>query len=52
MNLVLYDAIVLHKRSNVIDCFGNSVQNYETTEHRIKREFEAYGPIKRVSIFE
>ncbi|KAL6012340.1 U1 small nuclear ribonucleoprotein [Asimina triloba] len=21
--------------------------NYETTEHRIKREFEAYGPIKR-----
>ncbi|KAG1354496.1 U1 small nuclear ribonucleoprotein 70 kDa-like [Cocos nucifera] len=22
--------------------------NYETTEHRIKREFEAYGPIKRV----
>lgn len=26
------------------------MQNYETTEHRIKREFEAYGPIKRVSI--
>ncbi|KAF8405212.1 hypothetical protein HHK36_010112 [Tetracentron sinense] len=24
--------------------------NYETTEHRIKREFEAYGPIKRVGI--
>ncbi|OAY68706.1 U1 small nuclear ribonucleoprotein 70 kDa, partial [Ananas comosus] len=24
--------------------------NYETSEHRIKREFEAYGPIKRVSI--
>ncbi|KAJ4774442.1 U1 small nuclear ribonucleoprotein 70 kDa [Rhynchospora pubera] len=22
--------------------------NYETSEHRIKREFEAYGPIKRV----
>ncbi|MCL7047184.1 hypothetical protein MKW94_027265 [Papaver nudicaule] len=22
--------------------------NYETTEHRLKREFEAYGPIKRV----
>ncbi|OVA18690.1 RNA recognition motif domain [Macleaya cordata] len=22
--------------------------NYETTEHRIKREFESYGPIKRV----
>ncbi|KAF6166622.1 hypothetical protein GIB67_005484 [Kingdonia uniflora] len=22
--------------------------NYETTEHRIKKEFEAYGPIKRV----
>ncbi|PKA48426.1 U1 small nuclear ribonucleoprotein 70 kDa [Apostasia shenzhenica] len=26
--------------------------NYETTEHRIKREFEAYGPIKRVSMLE
>ncbi|CAN6451963.1 unnamed protein product [Victoria cruziana] len=24
--------------------------SYETTEHRIKREFEAYGPIKRVGI--
>ncbi|XP_077217412.1 U1 small nuclear ribonucleoprotein-70K [Tasmannia lanceolata] len=24
--------------------------NYETTEHRIKREFEAYGPIKRVRL--
>ncbi|OEL30055.1 U1 small nuclear ribonucleoprotein 70 kDa [Dichanthelium oligosanthes] len=24
--------------------------NYETSEHRIKKEFEAYGPIKRVSI--
>lgn len=24
------------------------LQNYETTESRIKREFEAYGPIKRV----
>lgn len=24
--------------------------NYETTESRIKREFEAYGPIKRVGI--
>ncbi|KAG6476079.1 hypothetical protein ZIOFF_065315 [Zingiber officinale] len=24
--------------------------NYETTEHRIKREFETYGPIKRVSM--
>jgi len=24
--------------------------NYETSEHKIKREFEAYGPIKRVSI--
>uniref|UniRef100_A0A1D1XHC2 U1 small nuclear ribonucleoprotein n=1 Tax=Anthurium amnicola TaxID=1678845 RepID=A0A1D1XHC2_9ARAE len=23
--------------------------NYETTEHKIKREFESYGPIKRVS---
>ncbi|BAT09659.1 Os10g0115600 [Oryza sativa Japonica Group] len=23
--------------------------NYETSEHRVKREFEAYGPIKRVS---
>jgi len=26
--------------------------NYETTEHRIKREFESYGPIKRVSTIE
>ncbi|KAL9341064.1 hypothetical protein Peur_067283 [Populus x canadensis] len=26
--------------------------NYETTESRIKREFESYGPIKRVGIFE
>jgi len=26
--------------------------NYETSEHRVKREFEAYGPIKRVSIRE
>lgn len=26
--------------------------NYETTESRIKREFEAYGPIKRVGIIE
>lgn len=26
--------------------------NYETTESRIKREFEAYGPIKRVGISE
>ncbi|XP_042436033.1 U1 small nuclear ribonucleoprotein 70 kDa-like [Zingiber officinale] len=24
--------------------------NYETTEHRIKREFETYGPIKRVRL--
>ncbi|KAJ6843890.1 U1 small nuclear ribonucleoprotein 70 kDa [Iris pallida] len=24
--------------------------NYETTEHQIKREFEAYGPIKRVRL--
>lgn len=24
------------------------MQSYETTEHKIKREFEAYGPIKRV----
>ncbi|KAL5224813.1 hypothetical protein ABZP36_011452 [Zizania latifolia] len=24
--------------------------NYETSEHRIKREFEAYGPIKRVRL--
>ncbi|KMZ59175.1 U1 small nuclear ribonucleoprotein 70 kDa [Zostera marina] len=24
--------------------------NYETTEHRIKREFESYGPIKRVRL--
>ncbi|XP_068656861.1 U1 small nuclear ribonucleoprotein 70 kDa-like [Aristolochia californica] len=24
--------------------------NFETTEHRIKREFEAYGPIKRVRL--
>ena len=35
--------------------FGNKLlcsyfQNYETTESRIKREFEAYGPIKRVGI--
>lgn len=27
------------------------VQNYETTEHQIKRVFETYGPIKRVSVF-
>lgn len=26
--------------------------NYETTESRIKREFEAYGPIKRVGFVE
>ncbi|VFQ93415.1 unnamed protein product [Cuscuta campestris] len=26
--------------------------NYETTESRVKREFEAYGPIKRVGIIE
>ena len=25
------------------------VQSYETTEQKIKREFEAYGPIKRVN---
>ncbi|KAF3789548.1 U1 small nuclear ribonucleoprotein [Nymphaea thermarum] len=25
--------------------------SYETTEHRIKREFEAYGPIKRVAAY-
>uniref|UniRef100_A0A1D1ZHQ9 U1 small nuclear ribonucleoprotein n=1 Tax=Anthurium amnicola TaxID=1678845 RepID=A0A1D1ZHQ9_9ARAE len=24
--------------------------NYETTEHKIKREFESYGPIKRVRL--
>ncbi|CAA7387863.1 unnamed protein product [Spirodela intermedia] len=24
--------------------------NYETTEHRLKREFESYGPIKRVRL--
>ncbi|XP_052169758.1 U1 small nuclear ribonucleoprotein 70 kDa [Oryza glaberrima] len=24
--------------------------NYETSEHRVKREFEAYGPIKRVRL--
>lgn len=28
------------------------VQNYETTESRLKREFDVYGPIKRVGIFE
>ena len=28
------------------------LQNYETTESRIKREFEAYGPIKRVGTLE
>jgi RNA recognition motif-containing protein len=28
------------------------LQSYETTESRIKREFESYGPIKRVGIFE
>jgi hypothetical protein len=27
-------------------------QSYETTEHKIKREFEAYGPIKRVGTSE
>ncbi|MFS7954830.1 putative nucleotide-binding alpha-beta plait domain superfamily, RNA-binding domain superfamily [Helianthus anomalus] len=26
--------------------------NYETTESRVKREFEAYGPIKRVGFVE
>lgn len=26
--------------------------NYETSESRVKREFESYGPIKRVCIFE
>lgn len=26
------------------------MQSYETTEHRIRREFEAYGPIKKVRI--
>ena len=30
--------------------FYSLLQNYETTEHRIKREFESYGPIKRVSV--
>lgn len=30
--------------------FFQLAQNYETTEHRIKREFESYGPIKRVSV--
>lgn len=28
------------------------LQNYETSESKIKREFESYGPIKRVGIFE
>lgn len=36
--------------SLLIWCF--SFQNYETTESRVKREFEAYGPIKRVGILE
>lgn len=27
-------------------------QNYETSESKVKREFEAYGPIKRVGIKE
>jgi RNA recognition motif-containing protein len=26
--------------------------SYETTEHKIRREFEAYGPIKRVGTSE
>ncbi|KAK9113129.1 hypothetical protein Scep_020648 [Stephania cephalantha] len=26
--------------------------NYETTEHRIKREFEGYGPIKKVGVLD
>ena len=25
--------------------------NYETTESKLKREFDAYGPIKRVGVF-
>jgi len=28
------------------------LQNYETTESKIKRELESYGPIKQVGIFE
>ncbi len=28
------------------------MQSYETTEHKIRREFEAYGPIKRVGTSE
>ncbi|KAI3922330.1 hypothetical protein MKX01_006019 [Papaver californicum] len=32
----------------IFEIYLHLLQNYETTEHRIKREFEAYGPIKRV----
>lgn len=34
-----------------VDCISH-FQNYETTESRVKREFEAFGPIKRVGIIE
>lgn len=37
---------------NFVDCLLHVFQNYETTESRVKREFEAYGPIKRVGIIE
>jgi len=28
------------------------IQNYDTTESKLRREFEVYGPIKRVSCAE
>lgn len=31
-------------------CLCSYLQNYETTESRMKREFDVYGPIKRVGI--
>lgn len=27
------------------------LQNYDTTESKLRREFEVYGPIKRVGLF-
>lgn len=33
-----------------IICNGILFQNYDTTESKLRREFEVYGPIKRVCL--
>jgi hypothetical protein len=36
----------------MLSWYFHLMQSYETTEHKIRREFEAYGPIKRVGTSE